>query len=46
MSACGKLTGLEKEYSVPCMDARILQANLERDAFPTCVISAASELHR
>ena len=28
------------------MDARILQATLERDAFPTCVIAAASELNR
>lgn len=38
--------GLEKQYQVPCMDARILQATLERDAFPTCVIAAASELNR
>ncbi|KAK9836039.1 hypothetical protein WJX81_008024 [Elliptochloris bilobata] len=39
-------SGLEKQYQVPCMEARILQANLERDAFPTCVIAAASELNR
>jgi len=31
---------------MPCMEAHILQANLERDAFPTCVIAAAHELAR
>lgn len=40
------IAGLIKRYRVDCMDAEILQANVDRDAFPTCVVAQASELNR
>ncbi|KAK9829514.1 hypothetical protein WJX72_006295 [[Myrmecia] bisecta] len=38
--------GLQKEYRIPCMDSEILQAAVDKEAFPTCVIAGAAELNK
>ena len=38
--------GLEKRFTIPCMNSEVLQASVDKDSFPTCVNAAASELNR
>ncbi|CAL5223434.1 g5948 [Coccomyxa viridis] len=38
--------GLEKRFTIPCMNSEILQTAVDKDSFPTCVNAAASELNR
>ncbi|DBA81778.1 hypothetical protein WJX77_008673 [Trebouxia sp. C0004] len=38
--------GLEKRYTVPCLDAEILQATVDKDMFPIYLLAEAAELSR
>ncbi|KXZ55702.1 hypothetical protein GPECTOR_2g1252 [Gonium pectorale] len=38
--------GLIKRYSFNCLDGEVLQATVDRDAYPTVVIAEASELEK
>lgn len=38
--------GLQKTFTLPCLEAEILQATVDRDSLPTHVIAAAKELNR
>lgn len=38
--------GLEKRYTVPCLEAEILQATVDKDMFPTYLLAEAGELNR
>lgn len=40
------LAGLQKTFGLPCLEAEILQATVDRDTLPTTVIAAAKELNR
>lgn len=39
-------TGLAKRYRLESMQADVLDANLDREAFPITVVAAADELGR
>ncbi len=38
--------GLEKRYTVPCLEAEILQATVDKDMFPIYLLAEAAELSR
>lgn len=38
--------GLQKRYTVPCLEAEILQATVDKDNFPTFLLAEAGELNR
>ena len=38
--------GLEKRYTVPCLEAEILQATVDKDTFPIYLLAEAGELTR
>ena len=38
--------GLQKTFGLPCLEAEILQATVDRNVLPTHVIAAAKELNR
>ncbi|KAL3142661.1 hypothetical protein ABBQ38_002970 [Trebouxia sp. C0009 RCD-2024] len=38
--------GLEKRYTVPCLEAEILQATVDKEMFPTYLLAEAGELNR
>ncbi|GIL92701.1 hypothetical protein Vretifemale_20210 [Volvox reticuliferus] len=40
------LIGLIKRYAFDCLDGEVLQATVDRDAYPTVVIAEASELEK
>ncbi len=37
---------MQKTFGLPCLEAEILQATVDRDTLPTHVIAAAKELNR
>lgn len=49
-SKCGlihiKISGLFKVYRLPCMEEEILQATVDKEAFPTYVLAEAAALNK
>ncbi len=45
-STCIWSAGLEKRYTVPCLEAEILQATVDKDMFPIYLLAEAAELSR
>ena len=40
------VSGLQKQYTLPCLEAEILQATVDKDMFPTFLLAEAGELNR
>ena len=43
---CNLGLGLQKQYTLPCLEAEILQATVDKDMFPTFLLAEAGELNR
>ena len=39
-------TGLEKRYTLNCLESEIMQASVDKDSLPTYLLAEASELSR